>query len=184
MRQVTGLGGKAHGETCVPRTACVGFGVDAGFSQALLPVRRDAAPAQRADRIIAEETPQREPLNVHRVVADAVEGVRPVAERRGIGIEIAVPDGPVVLETADGSEAFDAVISTSSPALMARLAPDLPAGYSASLRALKSMGAVVMVLALDRKAFIEALADVPAKPADMERILAAIRGVTRLETTA
>jgi protoporphyrinogen oxidase len=80
---------------------------------------------------------------------------------RGLGAEIrlncavtgikAQPDGRVALETANGSEAFDAVISTSSPALMARLAPDLPADYSASLRALKSMGAVVMVLALDRQ---------------------------------
>src|SRR5438876_4449637 len=40
------------------------------------------------------------------------------------------------------------------------------------------------MLSLDRDAFIEALADVPAKPADMERILAANRGVTRLETPA
>jgi len=48
-------------------------------------------------------------------------------------------------------ETFDAVISTSSPALMARLAPDLPEAYSAKLRALKSMGAVVMVIALDRQ---------------------------------
>ncbi len=56
------------------------------------------------------------------------------------------------LESADlGSEAYDAVISTSSPALMARLAPDLPAEYSASLSALKSMGAVVMVVSLDRR---------------------------------
>jgi len=63
----------------------------------------------------------------------------------------AQPGGQVSVETAGGSETFDAVISTSSPALMAKLAPDLPADYSASLRALKSMGAVVMVLALDRQ---------------------------------
>jgi protoporphyrinogen oxidase len=54
------------------------------------------------------------------------------------------------VETPTSSEVFDAVISTSSPALMAQIAPDLPPEYSASLRALKSMGAVVMVLALDR----------------------------------
>jgi hypothetical protein len=40
------------------------------------------------------------------------------------------------------------------------------------------------MLSLDREAFIEALADVPAKPADMERILAANRGIARLETSA
>jgi hydroxyacylglutathione hydrolase len=38
------------------------------------------------------------------------------------------------------------------------------------------------MLALDREAFIKALADVPAKPAEMERILALNRGQARLET--
>jgi len=38
------------------------------------------------------------------------------------------------------------------------------------------------MLALDREAFINALADVPPKPAEMERILAANRGQARLET--
>jgi protoporphyrinogen oxidase len=59
--------------------------------------------------------------------------------------------GQLVVETAAGSEAYDAVISTSSPALMAKLAPDLPDSYAASLKALKSMGAVVLVVALDRQ---------------------------------
>ena len=49
------------------------------------------------------------------------------------------------------ARAIDAVISTSSPALMARLAPDLPDSYAGSLRALKSMGAVVLVVTLDRQ---------------------------------
>ena len=60
-------------------------------------------------------------------------------------------DGQLMVETASGSEIYDAVISTSSPALMAKLAPDLPESYSASLKALKSMGAVVLVIALDRQ---------------------------------
>lgn len=55
------------------------------------------------------------------------------------------------VETESSAEVFDAVISTSSPALMARIAPDLPAEYSEKLRALKSMGAVVMVITLDRQ---------------------------------
>jgi len=58
--------------------------------------------------------------------------------------------GTLDVTSAGGTRAFDAVISTSSPALMARLAPDLPAEYSEKLRGLKSMGAVVMVIALDR----------------------------------
>lgn len=59
--------------------------------------------------------------------------------------------GLLTVTTASGAEGYDAVISTSSPALMARLAPDLPDSYSASLRALKSMGAVVLVVTLDRQ---------------------------------
>jgi protoporphyrinogen oxidase len=59
--------------------------------------------------------------------------------------------GGLVVETQDGAETYDAVISTSSPALMARLAPDLPQSYTQSLRALKSMGAVVLVLRLKQQ---------------------------------
>jgi len=66
-----------------------------------------------------------------------------VGSRRGEAWKIECRD-----QCFDG---FDVVISTSSPALMAQLAPDLPAEYSEKLRALKSMGAVVMVLSLDRQ---------------------------------
>ena len=58
--------------------------------------------------------------------------------------------GTLDVTAAGETRSFDAVISTSSPALMARLALDLPAEYSEKLRGLKSMGAVVMVIALDR----------------------------------
>jgi protoporphyrinogen oxidase len=56
-----------------------------------------------------------------------------------------------IVETPAGAETYDAVISTSSPALMARLAPDLPQSYTESLRALKSMGAVVLILTLKQQ---------------------------------
>jgi protoporphyrinogen oxidase len=56
----------------------------------------------------------------------------------------------LIAETAQGADGYDDVISTSSPALMARLVPELPPAYSESLRALKSMGAVVLVVTLDR----------------------------------
>ena len=74
----------------------------------------------------------------------AVTGIRKQAAeggKQGAGL---------VVEAGASAEAFDAVISTSSPALMARLAPDLPVEYSEKLCALKSMGAVVMVLSLTR----------------------------------
>ena len=59
--------------------------------------------------------------------------------------------GTLDVSSPSGADTFDAVLCTSSPALMARLAPDLPAEYSEKLRGLKSMGAVVMVIALDRQ---------------------------------
>jgi protoporphyrinogen oxidase len=43
---------------------------------------------------------------------------------------------------------FNQVLSTTSPGLLAHLAPDLPEDYLAGLLSLKSMGAVVMVLSL------------------------------------
>ena len=57
----------------------------------------------------------------------------------------------LAVETSAGTETYDSLISTSSPALMARLAPDLPASYSASLRGLRSMGAVVLIVTLKQR---------------------------------
>jgi protoporphyrinogen oxidase len=51
------------------------------------------------------------------------------------------------LLNVDG-ESFDKVLVTSSPNLMAKLCPDLPEHYLKGLLDLKSMGAVVMTLAL------------------------------------
>ena len=47
-------------------------------------------------------------------------------------------------------EIYEKVLVTTSPALLAKLAPDLPADYLHGLLELKSMGAVVMTLVLDR----------------------------------
>jgi len=64
-----------------------------------------------------------------------VEGIRPTEH----GLTIQLERGEV---------AFDRVLCTTSPAQMARLAPDLPADYLGGLLNLKSMGAVVLILAL------------------------------------
>ena len=48
-------------------------------------------------------------------------------------------------------ESFDRVLVTTSPALMAKLCPDLPENYLKGLLELKSMGAVVMVLSLQHQ---------------------------------
>ena len=58
------------------------------------------------------------------------------------------PGGGLTIETESGSQDFDRVLSTTSPGLMAKLAPALPAAYLGGLLKLKHMGAVVMTLSL------------------------------------
>jgi protoporphyrinogen oxidase len=60
-------------------------------------------------------------------------------------------DGRLAVTIGGQTTLFDAVISTSSPQIMQRLAPDLPPEYADKLGALKSMGAVVVILALRQK---------------------------------
>ncbi len=59
--------------------------------------------------------------------------------------------GVLTLQTAQGAMEYDACMVTTSPKLLARLTPSLPDSYLAQLNTLKSMGAVVMILSLDRK---------------------------------
>jgi protoporphyrinogen oxidase len=47
-------------------------------------------------------------------------------------------------------EPFDQALVTTSPGLLTRMAPELPAHYLAGLKKLKSMGAVVLALALEK----------------------------------
>lgn len=49
------------------------------------------------------------------------------------------------------TEAYDRVIVTLSPGLLARMVPELPEDYLAGLRQLKSLGAVVLILALKHR---------------------------------
>jgi protoporphyrinogen oxidase len=57
-------------------------------------------------------------------------------------------DGRVQVVANGAARTADGVLATTSPAALAKLAPQLPPDYLAGLLALKSMGAVVMVLAL------------------------------------
>lgn len=68
-----------------------------------------------------------------------VEGIQPANDQR--------------LEVRLESElqAFDDCLVTTSPALLARLAPGLPEPYLQGLKEMKSMGAVVMVLSLKHR---------------------------------
>jgi protoporphyrinogen oxidase len=60
-------------------------------------------------------------------------------------------EGGISLETAQGMAHHNQCLVTTSPGLFARLAPDLPRSYLQGLLDLKSMGAVVMVLALKQR---------------------------------
>jgi protoporphyrinogen oxidase len=59
---------------------------------------------------------------------------------------------------------FDYVLSTVSPGLMQQLAPDLPPDYRAQLAALRSTGAIVLTVALDRRLMDDGVywANIPA----------------------
>jgi protoporphyrinogen oxidase len=60
-------------------------------------------------------------------------------------------DGQWELQAAAGAERFDRTIVASSPGLLAKIVPDLPSSYTAELRNLKSLGAIVLVVALRRQ---------------------------------
>ena len=59
--------------------------------------------------------------------------------------------GGLRFDTSDGAYHFDQGLVTVSPALLAKMAPGLSAGYLEGLLSLKSMGAVVMVLSLNQQ---------------------------------
>lgn len=80
---------------------------------------------------------QRDQVTIHTGVA--VQRIQPTADQRWL---VTVP-GQTATE-------YDVVLSTVSPGLMQRLTPDFPAAYLAQLGRLKSMGAVVLTVALDR----------------------------------
>jgi protoporphyrinogen oxidase len=64
---------------------------------------------------------------------------------------VARPEGGLRLHVDAGEEDFDQCLVTTSPGLLAKLAPGLAGPYLQGLLALKSMGAVVMVLALKQR---------------------------------
>jgi protoporphyrinogen oxidase len=61
------------------------------------------------------------------------------------------PGGGIRLTAGGADGAYDRCLATVSPHALARIAPALAPDYLASLRALRHMGAVVMVFALSRK---------------------------------
>ena len=62
-----------------------------------------------------------------------------------------LPGGGLRVAFEGGEEAFDHCLVTTSPALLARLAPALPENYLKGLLSLRALGAVVLVLALKHR---------------------------------
>ena len=85
-------------------------------------------------------------------LADRVrgEGAEIRLQSRVEGIEPA-EDGSLRIRLEDGAHTVNGCLVTTSPALLAQLAPGLPAPYLEGLKSMKSMGAVVMVLSLKHR---------------------------------
>ena len=66
---------------------------------------------------------------------------------------------------------FDAVLVTAGPGLFAKIAPDLPEDYAAKVRGLRSMGALALILALDRELMADGTywLNLPAKSPDKDQ---------------
>ncbi len=87
-----------------------------------------------------------------------VDGLTAVVTQKGGVVKLNCPVEKIERELEDGiritanglQNTFDACLVTTSPGLLAKIAPDLPDDYLGQLLNLKSMGAVVMTLALKR----------------------------------
>lgn len=60
-------------------------------------------------------------------------------------------EGGISVRSSGKSIVYDQCLSTTSPAILARTTPSLPAGYLEKLLKLKSMGAVVLIMALKQR---------------------------------
>lgn len=75
---------------------------------------------------------------------------------KGVQIHLETPvhrirqasEAGLVITTANGEQHFDQCLVTNSPALLARMAPELPKQYLQGLLELKSLGAVVLTLSI------------------------------------
>ena len=82
-----------------------------------------------------------------------------LGELLGVEIKLGMPvdqiypseEGFQLSLNGSASQPYHRVLSTTSPALMAKMAPDLPAEYLKGLLDLKSMGAVVLTLSLEHQ---------------------------------
>ncbi len=89
----------------------------------------------------------------------ALEDIAAAVRDAGASLHLATPVGRIAPNAEGGLDVeagarggrFDKVLCTTAPGLLRRLVPDLPAAYGAQVDALESMGALVLILALDRQ---------------------------------
>lgn len=82
-----------------------------------------------------------------------------ILTERGVNIQLSTPvsaitplaAGGLSLTTPAGEQSFDQCLFTVSPGLLAKIAPDLSADYLQGLLSLKSMGAVVLTVSINRQ---------------------------------
>jgi protoporphyrinogen oxidase len=99
-------------------------------------------------------------------------------QKRGVSIcfgmrveNIRSENGMVKVTANQETLEFDKVISTSSPAALLKMAPDIPESYASQLRNLRSMGAVVLILALKQQLLTDGTywLNLPASSPDKSR---------------
>ena len=83
-----------------------------------------------------------EKVRERKVIIETQTPVEQIAPDPAGGFQVAVAERP--------STHYDAVLSTVSPRLMGKLTPAMPSQYLQQLAELRSMGAVVLTIALDR----------------------------------
>jgi len=88
----------------------------------------------------------------------ALEDIAAAAQQAGATIKLntpveriaSTPDGKLEIKAGKDGGVFDQVLCTVGPGLFAKIAPDLPEAYRMKVTGLQSIGALAMILALDR----------------------------------
>jgi protoporphyrinogen oxidase len=105
----------------------------------------------------------------------ALDDIAEAVKARGVTICLGTPvqrierAGGKLGVTVNGEQKlYDKVLATTGPGLLAKLVPDLDESYRSQLTALKSLGALVVVLALDRQLMTDGTywLNLPAKSPD------------------
>ena len=89
-------------------------------------------------------------IGVTIALSTPIERIKPTlsTDEQSSQLKAGPAEGVTVSLSGGQTQTFDKVLVTTSPGLLARLAPDLPPKYLAGLQSLKHMGALVMVLSL------------------------------------